>query len=530
MNPSAWRHLLHELLTGGIDSKSGSTIEFLEPGQRPETYTYSRIQALATRVAASLQAAGLSKGDRVLVMLDNSVELVTTILGISLAGGVSVPINTATRGSSLEYLVRQVSSRYVFVSSEMEELYDEALGKAGVETLSVTVGGPSKRAGRMTFDEFVGPDHPFSPVGQDPADAACILYTSGSTGPPKGVICSHGMMTAWAHNANLVMDYQPKDRVFIALPVFHANALCCALLPALKTGASIIISQRFSARAFFSDLRETRATTVNLLGTMEAILRKRGISQDDRSHSVERALVIPAPISQNEFADTFGMKATTLYGLTDSGIPLGVPAGTAWPDGTCGRPNGIWETAVVDENDLPVAPGEPGFLLIRPNLPGIMMLGYLDNPDATIKDWRNLWFHTSDRVRVDEEGWFYFAGRSSDSIRRGGENISALEVEEVLNSHPAVTHSAVVPVTSEVYGQEVLAFLEGVEQAELGSIIDHCSENLPYFAVPRYFELIDELPRTPSEKIDKPLLKARGVSSATIDRGEMRRASATSPS
>ena len=148
-----------------------------------------------------------------------------------------------------------------------------------------------------------------------------------------------------------------------------------------------------------------------------------------------------------------------------------------------------------------------------------MMLGYLHNPEATLREWRDLWFRTSDRMRVDEDGWFYFAGRSTDSIRRGGENISALEVENVLNAHPAVSNSAVVAVDSDVYGQEVLAFIEGASAHHLDSIVEHCSANLPYFAVPRYFDMVEELPRTVSEKIDKPALKSRGLHVTAIDRG-----------
>lgn len=520
----AWQgYLLHELLSSDLDAKLDATVEFLEPGHPPSVITYERIHGLACRVGASLQAAGVAEGDHVLVMLDNSAELVAALIGISHAGAVSVPINTATRGASLEYLVRQVAARAAFVAAEYEALYREALGDVIPPLVTVITGGDPAADDDVRFESFIAPDHELTEIPRVTSDAACILYTSGSTGPPKGVICSHGMMAAWAHNANLVMDYGQADRVFIALPVFHANALCCALLPGLKTGASLVISHRFSASTFFSDLKATRATTVNLLGTMEAILRKRGISDGDRAHGVQRSLVIPGPSDQSEFATTFGMRATTLYGLTDSGIPIGVPAGRDFPDGSCGRPNGLWEVQIVDENDVPVPAGEPGYLNIRPTLPGIMMLGYLKNSDATLRDWKNLWFHTSDRMRVDENGWYFFAGRSSDSIRRGGENVSAFEVEAVLNAHPAITHSAVIAVSSAVYGEEILAYLEGANEDQLDSIVAHCEMNLPYFAVPRYFEFIAELPRTLSEKVDKPRLKQLALTITAVDRGDSRR-------
>jgi len=519
VSTDAWRtDLLHDLLASDIESKQTATLDFLLPGEASTSITYQELSERATRVAASLQRAGLAEGEHVLIMMDNSVEVVAVLLGTSMAGGVSVPINTATRGASLAYLFAQVEPKFVFIDQDFVPLLgvgESSLVGDAVVIATHLAGG----AAQVTFGEFTSQEGVPQKVQIRPSDPACILYTSGSTGAPKGVVCSHGMMSAWAHNANLVMDYGPRDRVFIALPIFHANALCCALLPALKTGASVVISARFSATTFFGDLVRTRATTVNLLGTMEAILRKRGVADADRRHGVDRALVIPAPLDQREFRSTFGMRATTLYGLTDSGIPLGVPAGSEWPNGSCGRPNGTWDVTIVDEDDERVPPGEPGFLLVRPNLPNIMMLSYLHNPEATLREWRDLWFRTSDRMRVDDDGWFYFAGRSTDSIRRGGENISALEVENVLNAHPAVSNSAVVAVDSDIYGQEVLAFIEGALAHHLDSIIEYCSANLPYFAVPRYFDMVEELPRTLSEKIDKPALRSRGLHVTAIDRG-----------
>lgn len=522
---NVWNELLlHDLLLEGLESKAASTIELLAPGGKSTVISYADLAEQSRQVAAALQHSGLVVGERVLVMMDNSIEIVAALIGISLAGGVSVPVNTATRGASLEYVVQQVGAKRVFLDASYRSIFQQALGTADRPELHVVVGDEADEAD-LSWSEFLQPEYPFVRVEQNPDDAACILYTSGSTGPPKGVVCSHGMMSHWAHNANEVMDYGPEDRVFVALPIFHANALCCSLNPALRTGASIVISSRFSAASFWGDIRRTRATTVNLLGTMEAILRKRGIGDEDRDHELSRSLVIPAPASQTEFLETFGVAPTTLYGLTDSGVPLGVPAGSEWPDGSCGRPIGAWETLLVDEYDRPVPQGEPGFLLMRPRLPGIMMLGYLDNAAATLKEWRNLWFHTSDRMKVDAQGWYYFAGRSSDSIRRGGENVSAYEVEGVLNRHPLVALAGVVGVHSEIYGEEILAFLEGPSAADLDAIVDFCEANLPYFAVPRFFDLVEALPRTPSEKVDKPRLKAQGRSERTIDRGEIRRAS-----
>jgi crotonobetaine/carnitine-CoA ligase len=517
--PDLWQDLLlHELLERGLEANPDATLGCFEPAGPPISVGLRAVREQAGRIGAALQASGLEPGDRVLVMMDNSVELVGVLFGISLAGGVSVPVNTATRGSSLRHILNQVGARWEFVDHPLEAALDEVSSDG--TALRITTAPDARGRG---LDVFAAASQALKDPGRSPGDAACILYTSGSTGPPKGVICTHGMMAAWAHNANEVMAYQPADRVFIALPIFHANALCCALLPGIAQGANLLVSTRFSAAAFWSDVRRTEATAVNLLGTMEAILRTREITDADRDHQLNRTLVIPAPANQAEFAATFGVPATTLYGLTDSGIALGVPAGSAWPDGSCGRPIGGWSTAIVNEYDVPVAPGETGYLVVRPELPGIMMLGYLDNAEATTDAWRNLWFHTADRMTVDADGWYYFAGRASDSIRRGGENISAFEVELVLNAHPAVTQSAVVGVASAIYGQEAMAFLQGPTTDDLADVVAHCARNLPYFAVPRYVELVETLPRTTSEKVDKPRLAARGIGPATIDRGEIRK-------
>jgi crotonobetaine/carnitine-CoA ligase len=256
---------------------------------------------------------------------------------------------------------------------------------------------------------------------------------------------------------------------------------------------------------------------------MEAILRRLPAQQQPAGHQLRLALVIPPPADPGEFRRRFGVTATTLYGLTDSGIPIGVPHRAALSPGRCGVTVPWWECRLVDENDDPVSgPGETGELIIRPRAPHIMMAEYLAEPQATLKAWRGLWFHTGDHMRQDEDGWFHFVGRRSDAIRRGGENISAYEVEQVLLAHDAVRKAAVFGVPSDVYGEEVMAVIQspGFNADVLESVVAHCRANLPYFAVPRYVRVADDLPVTASEKIAKSQLKRAGVQPGTWDLGE----------
>jgi crotonobetaine/carnitine-CoA ligase len=373
----------------------------------------------------------------------------------------------------------------------------------------------------VAFDEFLEGADPVEPAAGEPWDLAGIYFTSGTTGPSKGVMWSHNMGLYMSESSTFIMDYKPDDVLFTCLPLFHANALFVSFLAAVRYRARVVVAERFSASQFWRQVAESGATTVNLLGAMAPILWRQEPSEWEQAHTVRLALVVPAPVEHfDEFERRFNLKCTELYGLTDANIPLGIPAGEQRP-GSCGVPVPGWECMVVDEHDEPVPANTPGELVVRPTLPFIGQLGYWRMPEQTVEAWRNLWFHTGDLVRQDEEGWFYFLDRSKDAIRRSGENISSFEVEQVLLSHPAVFEAAVYAVPAEMSEDEVMAavVLEPGKEVTAAEILAWCEPRLAYFAVPRYVDIRSALPKTQTEKVQKQVLRSEGVSTNTFDRG-----------
>jgi crotonobetaine/carnitine-CoA ligase len=254
---------------------------------------------------------------------------------------------------------------------------------------------------------------------------------------------------------------------------------------------------------------------------MAPILWRQEPSHWEQAHKLRLGLVIPAPLDHyEEFEARFKIKCTELYGLTDANLPLGVPHGENRP-GSCGVPVPGWECRLVDDYDEEVEPGEPGQLVVRPTRPWVGQLGYWRMPEATVAAWQNLWFHTGDLMRQDEDGWFYFLDRSKDAIRRSGENISSYEVEQVLLSHPAVFEAAVYAVRAELAEDEVMAavVLEPGKETTPEEILKWCEPKLAYFAVPRYLDIRTSIPKTQTEKVQKQILRNEGVTPTAYDRG-----------
>jgi crotonobetaine/carnitine-CoA ligase len=459
-------------------------------------------------------------GDRVALFFTNRVELITAWFGVSAAGAVAVPLNTAMRGDVLGHMLNLTEPRVLMAEAEFAKQIEEVVADAAYLETRVWLGDQAFEQG-TTYHQFIDGAEPAEPVDAEPWDLAGIYFTSGTTGPSKGVMWSHNMGIAMAEAAQFVMGYKADDVLFTCLPLFHANALFTTFFGGLLNGARIVVAPRFSASQFWQQVTESGATTANLLGSMAPILWRQEPSQWEQAHNLRLAMVIPSPLDHyEEFEARFKLKCTELYGLTDANIPIGVPAGQSRP-GSCGVPIPGFECAVVDENDEPVEQGTPGELVVRTTKPFVGQLGYWRMPEATVAAWRNLWFHTGDLVRQDEDGWFYFLDRSKDAIRRFGENISSYEVEQVLLAHPAVFEAAVYAVPSDLSEDEVMAavVLEPGRETAPEEILEWCEPRLAYFAVPRFVDIRTALPKTQTEKVQKQVLRSEGVTDTTFDRG-----------
>jgi crotonobetaine/carnitine-CoA ligase len=480
------------------------------------TWTVSEACVIAARRGGSLRDAGVRRGDRVAALCGNCRELLELVLGCGWIGAVLVPINTAAMGPQIGYYLRNCGARLLVA----EHGFLPRLALAGalpVERIWV-VGGD---AGLCDV-----PAEPFPPLADPveaeavlPGDPFAVLYTSGTTGPSKGVICPHAQYYWWGANSAALLEVGADDVLCTTLPLFHINALN-TLAQALLTGAHMVLEGRFSASGFWPTMAERGATVVYLLGAMVPILLAQPVTVAERAHRVRRGLGpgVPAEL-MTAFSARTGVSLVDGYGSTETNFVIGATAADRKP-GAMGRIRPGFEAAVVDEHDNPVAAGVPGELVLRAREPFAFASGYFGMPEKTVEAWRNLWFHTGDRVAQDEDGWFRFIDRLKDMIRRRGENISSHEVEQVLLSHPDVEAAAAFPVASDLAEDEVMAALV-IRQGQAFdpvALMRFCEARMPYFAIPRYVEVLADLPRTENGKIQKFKLRERGVTVGTWDR------------
>ncbi len=305
--------------------------------------------------------------------------------------------------------------------------------------------------------------------------------------------------------------YRPDDVLYVCLPIFHGNAWLCSVLPAFVADAAVAVSPRFSASSFWEDVRRYGVTQFNSLGAMTNFIWSRPPSASDRDHKVRQVMVVPTPKQFfREFQERFGVAFTSVYALTDCGmVTVRGPKDPPEKWASAGKACEDAEIQIVDDDDFEVPLGATGEIVVRNKTPWLYSQGYYNMPEATANARRNLWFHTGDRGYLDEDGYLYFADRKKDAIRRRGENISSYEVEQIILKHPAVLEVAAFPVASEHSEDEVMVSVvprEGVPLNE-AAVVEHCRDNMAYFMVPRFVEILAELPKTMTEKVEKYKLK-----------------------
>ncbi|MGO4390100.1 ATP-dependent acyl-CoA ligase [Variovorax sp. M-6] len=483
--------------------------------------------AAATR-AAALAQSGVARGDRVALMCGNRIEFLEAFLGAGWLGAVAVPVNTASMGPQIEYFLANSEAKLLVIEADwLERLQTADLGRTALREIWVIgeVHAAWQPPAGIRLVPYPLGGEAIAPADVRPGDPLAILYTSGTTGPAKGVICPHAQYFWWGVNSAEVLGVGADDVLCTTLPLFHINALNTFAQAAL-TGAEVVFESRFSASGFWPSMRACGATVVYLLGAMVPILLAQPEGPGERAHRVRTGLGpgVPAAAGQAFLART-GVRLLEGYGSTETNFAIAT-APDSPRGGVMGWLRPGFQARVADEDDAELPPGEAGELLLRADEPYAFASGYFNMPQKTVEAWRNLWFHTGDRVLRDADGAFRFVDRIKDAIRRRGENISSFEVEQVLLSHPCVAACAVYPVHSELAEDEVMAALV----ARAGSRIDpdelmrFCEARLPYFAVPRYVDLLDDLPRTENGKVQKYKLRERGVSAATWDRGPAARA------
>ncbi|MGZ4152415.1 MAG: AMP-binding protein [Actinomycetota bacterium] len=496
------------------------------------TMTTGELDDASRRVAGALGGWGISRGDRVAVMMANCPEFLAVWFGIVRFGAIEVPVHGAYRGPLLEHILAESEARVLFCDAEFaERLVD--IQAPGLERIVVRAGSrPAPIAlPQHAFDELAKAAPDSASDESRPTDVSCLLYTSGTTGPSKGVVLTHSANLALAHANVALMEYTADDVLYTAFPLFHVNAKFTSVISTLLTGARLVLDDRFSASTFWERMRDEAVTSFNYMGTMLTVIDKQPPGPRDRDHGVTRCYggACPPPLWK-PFESRFGVRLHEHYGMTEIGIATQNTRQVRRP-GSIGRAAPYFEVRVADELDAEVPVGEVGEIQVRPRQPGIMLREYWKRPEATIEATRNLWFHTGDRARMDADGYFYYVDRLKDSIRRRGENVSSFEVESVVNAFATVVESAAYGVPSELGEDDVMIAVVASDLAAFDprALIAHCEQRLAYFAVPRYVRVIDRLPKTASERVQKYRLREDGVTAETFDRGAVRRPAPAGP-
>jgi crotonobetaine/carnitine-CoA ligase len=478
--------------------------------------TYGEQLAAAEHAAAALASLGVAKGDKIALMLPNCLEFLDLWFGCSLLGAVLVPVNTGLKGEGLEYIVRHSEASVAVVDESVADAYDAALGASpGIRRF---VRGNAD-GWKPVAELLAGAHAPAPRVALEPGDLASVLYTSGTTGLPKGVMnCHSAYVTAAREFTERQVRVRSDDVFYTSLPLFHVNAQMLTTVGSLFSGRPMALAERFSASRFFDELRQHEATIFNYIGAMLTMVYKQPLRPDDTDHRVRLAIGGAAPKEVwSAFEERFGLTILEIYGLTETATYcLGNPPGDIRL-GTLGTAVSWAEVMIRREDGTEAAPQEPGEITIRSKRPNVLFKGYYKNPEATTAAMLDGgWFRSGDRGLKREDGYHVFLDRMKDCIRRRGENISSYEVERIVNSHPSVAESAAVGVPSELGEEEVMVVVvprAGVapDPAEL---IAFCSERMANFMIPRYVKVRDALPKTATERVQKFELRAEGIGDA----------------
>lgn len=484
-------------------------------------WSFAETAAAAARAAGTLQAAGIGTGDRIAIICSNRIELLGLLISCGWLGAVAVPINVASRGAQLQHILANSGARLLVMEPEFAE--NLAMLDAGALALEAiwTIGEPGEfRFDRIAPRTVPPPGNAIAPAALAPSDLAMILYTSGTTGPSKGVCCPHAQYFWWGVNTAALLGVTTDDVLSTSLPLFHTNAIN-TFYQALLTGACVRYERRFSASGFFPALAQHRASVTYLLGAMVPMLLSRPESAEERAHATRIALAPGVPAQFHEpFTRRTGIRLIDGWGSTETNFVLGAPVERQKP-GLMGPVAEGFAARVVDSHDNEVVDGVAGELIVRADEPLAFAIGYFGSTKKTAESWLNGWFHTGDRVVREADGYFRFVDRLKDAIRRRGENVSSFEVEQVLLGHPAIANAAVFPVHSSLAEDEVMAavVLRPGGAPTPAELIAFCAPRLPYFAVPRYLEFMAALPMTENGKVQKYKLRERGVTAHTWDGG-----------
>lgn len=466
-------------------------------------YSYARIHEAAHRFAGRLAQEGVGKGSHVALIAGNSVAFIVSWLAIGLRGAVAVTLNNQLIAEGMRYSVDQCEASLLIVDAEWQSSRAQYLDQRQAGLPRIVLQSDEE------FLSMVAAYPKTEPMTASPKDPCTIMYTSGTTGLPKGVVNSHNAYMATGRATVAALDITAQDRIMVFLPLFHVNPQMYAVMSALTAGACLILLPRFSASTFFDDAIRLGATGCTYVGTVLSILvaRHEGVRRDHRIRFLFGGGA-PKPVWQ-AIEERFGIQVHEAYGMTEVG---GWTTGNTVRSkrfGSCGQPRPDLEVCIVDADDRPLPPGSIGEIVVRPREPDTILLGYYRKPEQMLEASRNFWFHSGDLGSFDQDGFLYYHGRMKELIRKSGEMISPVEIETALRRMQGVADCAVVAVPDAVTGDEIKAVVVGEVQDALTpqSVQEFLAQRLAAFMLPRYVEFSAAIPKTETEKIQRNKLQ-----------------------
>ncbi|MBM7648701.1 crotonobetaine/carnitine-CoA ligase [Bacillus ectoiniformans] len=484
---------------------------FEDQYEQRHSLTYGEFHDKVLRLGQVFHQAGIQKGDKILLHLPNGMDFMISWFAITTIGAVMVPTNILSTADELAYLLEHSESKLVITEDEYVDKFSRFQQQLSGVFLSRSKGtAPFGES----LDQLIDQADPLAmEVSISSEDLAAILYTSGTTSKPKGVLITHANYLFAGEVMSKSLRLSPEDRVMIVLPMFHGNGQYYLAMPALMTGASIAITEKFSASRYFKQAKRLNATVGSLFAAPLKMILKKPFEKEDAEHNLRLIIFAQTitPEQLHQFEHQYRVPLRQIYGMTETiGTPLMNPLDGFYNNLSVGRPAIGYEVRLTDENGLEVEDGEEGQITVK-GVPGrTLMKGYFNNEDATNEALKNGWLHTGDMARKNpEDGLFYFVDRKKDMMKRAGENIAASEVEDAINQHEAVFESAVIGVPDEMRDEAIHAFVvlkDGYALTER-ELIAFCEGKLAKFKVPEAVHFTKEFPRTSVGKIQKHQLK-----------------------